>query len=77
MDGAQLYLWLGKIFGAIGGAITLASVWYFIVREYGMLPGLVFGWIPSAAIAVIAYYALKYLWAPVALSAFYLSGWRG
>jgi uncharacterized protein YecT (DUF1311 family) len=63
------YLAIGKVLGAISGAITFIGGWIYCVTTYGFLLGGSLGWFPSALAAVLVGSLVMFLWGPFAIAA--------
>jgi len=50
---------------AVGAVIGFFAAWICSVDLFGFGVGLAVGWIPSLLAAVLAYYAVRLLWAPL------------
>ena len=58
---------IGIPVGIAGAALTFIASWIYCMSAYGFLFGFGLGWLPSAILAVLVGFALRYLWPIAAL----------
>ncbi len=66
------YTDLGWIFAALSGPATLIAVWIYCAVTYGLLLGLLLGWIPALMLALLVTVATIFLWPLAALAVLYV-----
>lgn len=69
----DLYFGIGSAIGGLSAAVAFFASWWYCAATYGYLLGFGLGWLPSAILAVIVFFALRALWGLVALFAAYLA----
>jgi hypothetical protein len=61
---ATHYLAFGYWLGALVGIVTFFGCYIYCIVSYGFLFGLGLGWLPSGIVAIAAFAATMFLWAP-------------
>jgi hypothetical protein len=61
----EWYWTVGNILGGLVAIISFIASWVYCASEYGYLLGFGLGWLPSIILAVILFFATKFLWGPV------------
>lgn len=63
----EQWYWIAGFWPAAAGAvIAFFAAWIASTDLFGVGLGLAFGWLPALLAAVLAYYVVRLLWAPLA-----------
>lgn len=66
MTDDSLYLRIGGALGVIPALATFIGGWWYCAATYGFLLGFGLGWLPSAILAAIVFFAIMILWGLIA-----------
>ena len=61
------YLGIGLVLGWIAAIITFFASYLYCIAAYGFLFGLGLGWLPSGILSAVVFFAVMFLWGPLAL----------
>lgn len=62
--GLEIYLLIGSLLGGLAAIASFLGSWIYCCATYGFLFGFGLGWLPSAILAPIVFFAVRWLWGP-------------